>query len=50
LPRLDYLVLYVHQWQRQLPSQEFLEFFAAQTPEKIFSIDGLEYARVYRLR
>ncbi len=50
LPRLDYLVLYAHQWQRQLPSQEFLDFFATQTPEKIFSIDGLEYARVYRLR
>ena len=50
LPRLDYIVLYAHQWQRQLPSQEFLDFFAAQTPEKIISIDGLEYARIYRLR
>ena len=50
LTRLDYLVLYAHQWQRQLPSHEFLAFFAAQTPEKVFWINGLEYARVYRLR
>jgi 4-amino-4-deoxy-L-arabinose transferase-like glycosyltransferase len=50
LPRLDYIVLYAHQWQRQLPSQEFLDFFAAKTPEKVITIDGLEYARIYRLR
>jgi hypothetical protein len=50
LPRLDYIVLYAHQWQRQLPSQEFLEYFATQTPEKIITLDGLEYARIYRLR
>lgn len=50
LTRLDYLVLYAHQWQRLLPSREFLDFFAAQTPEKVFWINGLEYARVYRLR
>jgi hypothetical protein len=50
MAKADYVVLYAHQWQRQLPSQEFLDFFAAQTPEEVFLIDGLEYARVYRLR
>ncbi len=47
LPKSDYVVLYYHQWQRQLPSQEFLEFFAARTPEKVIYLDGLEYARIY---
>lgn len=49
LPKTDYVVLYYHQWQRQLPSREFLAYFDAQTPEKIIYIDGLEYARIYRL-
>ncbi len=47
LPKADYVVLYSHQWQRQLPSQEFLEFFAAQTPEEVIYLNGLEYARIY---
>lgn len=47
LPKSDYIVLYAHQWQRQLPSQEFLDYFAGMTPEKIIYIDGLEYARIY---
>lgn len=50
LPPADYLVIYAHQWQRQLPSREFLDYYAAQEPEKVVKIDGLEYARIYRLR
>jgi hypothetical protein len=50
-PRLldpaDYYVLYIHQWQRGLPSQAFLDFFAAIEPEYAVWIDGIEYARVY---
>lgn len=49
LPKTDYVVLYYHQWQRQLPSPEFLSYFDAQTPEKIIYVDDLEYARIYRL-
>jgi hypothetical protein len=49
LPQADYLVLYSHQWQRHLPSEEFLAYFDAQTPEKVIYLDGLEYARIYRL-
>ncbi len=49
LPKADYIVLYYHQWQRHLPSQEFLAYFDAQTPEKIISLNGMEYARIYRL-
>jgi hypothetical protein len=44
----DYYVLYFHQWQRQLPSPEFIEYFDQQVPEHIIYIDGLEYARIYR--
>ncbi len=47
MQKSDYVVLYAHQWQRQLPSQEFLDFFAAQTPEKVIYVDGIEYARIY---
>jgi hypothetical protein len=46
---VDYLVLYIHQWQRQRPDPEMLAFFAAQEPEYIVRIDGFEYARVYNL-
>lgn len=49
LPKLDYIVLYYHQWQRQLPSPEFLAYFDARSPEKIIYLNGLEYARIYRL-
>jgi hypothetical protein len=50
LPKVDYLVLYTHQWQRQLPSREFLAYFDNLTPERIVTIGDLEYARIYRLR
>lgn len=44
----DYYVLYFHQWQRQLPSEAFINYFDQQVPEHIIFIDGLEYARIYR--
>lgn len=46
----DYAVIYIHQWQRRLPSEEVLTYFEARTPEHIVEIDGLEYARIYDLR
>lgn len=49
LPKLDYVVIYTHQWQRQLPSAEFLDFFAHLTPEHSVWINGIEYARLYRM-
>ena len=48
LQKADYYVLYFHQWQRQLPSPEFIEYFDQQIPEHIVYINGLEYARIYR--
>ena len=49
LDGVDYLVLYIHQWQRQLPDPQMLAFFASQEPEYIVRFDGFEYARVYNL-
>ena len=49
LPTADYLVLYVHEWQRKLPSQEFLDYFARQEPVHVVTINHIEYARIYRL-
>ena len=47
LKKADYYVLYYHQLQRMLPSEEFIQYFDQQVPEYIVYIDGLEYARIY---
>jgi hypothetical protein len=47
LRRADYVVLYVNQWQRQIPSPEFLAFFDGFSPEYVVRIGGVEYARIY---
>jgi hypothetical protein len=47
LEKADYYVLYFHLWQRQRPSEEFIQYFDQQVPEHIVYIDGLEYARIY---
>ena len=46
---IDYLILYVHQWQRQIPDPAMIDYFSTQIPEFVVKIDGLEYARVYNL-
>jgi len=46
----DYVVLYAHQWQRQLPTPAFLAYFDKQTPEAVVTIDGIDYAWIYRVR
>ncbi len=43
----DYAVLYVNQWQRQLPSPESIAYFAARSPDHVVRFRGLELARVY---
>jgi len=45
----DYVILYVNQWQRQLPSREVLAYFASLTPETVIRLHGLEYARIYNM-
>lgn len=47
---LDYIVLYVHQWQRRLIVPQMLDYLSKRPPEKRIIIDGLEYARIYNVR
>lgn len=49
LAGVDYVVLYIHQWQRQRPDPALLEYFASQQPEYVARINGLDYASVYEL-
>jgi len=44
----DYAVVYVHQWQRRTP-ELMLKYLATQVPEHSIWIDGIEYARIYRI-
>ena len=45
----DYAVIYIHQWQRNLPP-ELLARLAPLEPEQTIWINGLEYVRIYKLR
>lgn len=44
----DYLVIYVHQWQRGTP-QNLLDALAGLQPVHTVMVDGIEYVRVYRV-
>lgn len=50
LRKCDYVVLYINQFARQLPSTEILSYFATLTPAEVVKIGNLEYARVYDMR
>jgi hypothetical protein len=43
----DFVVLYLNQWQRRLPSKNFLSIFERFPAEYIVRLGNLEYARVY---
>jgi hypothetical protein len=44
----DYVVIYIHQWQRQTP-KNLLDVLVSQAPEHSIWINGLEYARIYKM-
>jgi hypothetical protein len=44
----DYLVIYVHQWQRGTP-QNLLDALDGMSPVHIVQINGIEYVRVYQM-
>jgi hypothetical protein len=46
----DYAVLYVNQWQRQLPTPAVIDYFAQQTPVHEVRFRGLELAKIYDMR
>ena len=43
----DYIVTYIHQWQRNLP-EDLLAELATQKPEHTIWINGIEYVRIYK--
>ena len=45
--RADYVVLYLAQMQRLAPSPEIVRYFESQTPEKVITIQGVPYAKIY---
>jgi len=49
LPKVDYIVIYIHQLQRQLPSEEFLAFVDQQALEYVVRIADIPYAYIYRM-
>jgi 4-amino-4-deoxy-L-arabinose transferase-like glycosyltransferase len=44
----DYAVVYIHQWQRDLPPK-VLDILRSRTPEKTIWISGLPYVQIYKL-
>jgi 4-amino-4-deoxy-L-arabinose transferase-like glycosyltransferase len=47
LLKADYVVIYIHQWQRQTPSKEVMDYFARMSPVFVARIGDLDYAQVY---
>jgi hypothetical protein len=45
----DYVVIYAHQWQRQVP-KPLLRYVSALQPEHTIWLNGFEYVRIYKLR
>ncbi len=45
----DYAAVFVQDWQRQLPSRKSAAYFQQLTPEKTFTLDGIDYAHLYDL-
>lgn len=43
----DYIVVYIHQWQRNLP-EDLLSELATKKPEHTIWINGIEYVRIYK--
>jgi hypothetical protein len=44
----DYVVFYINQTQRRLPSEGVLQFFQTTTPVYTVTLNGLDYAWIYR--
>ena len=47
LKKADYVIMYIHQWQRQIPSKEALDYLRTLKPVFVAHIGGLDYAEVY---
>lgn len=49
IPKVDHIVIYIHQLQRQLPSPEFLDFIQNQELVHVVPINGVPYVYIYRM-
>jgi hypothetical protein len=49
LSNVDYVVVYIHQWQRQLPFSEMLKMLSSMQPEHTIYLNGLAYAQIYHM-
>ncbi len=49
LDNFDYAIIYINQRQRNYP-EDLLQYLEEQTPEHTIWIDGVDYARIYRLK
>jgi hypothetical protein len=47
---VDYVVTYINQEQREIPTKAAVDFFARQTPVFTSTIGGMDMARVYDMR
>lgn len=45
----DYAVIYIHQWQRNIP-EPILEYVSQIKPEHTITINSLEYVQIYKIR
>jgi Dolichyl-phosphate-mannose-protein mannosyltransferase len=50
LKKADYVIMYIHQWQRQIPSKEALDYLKTLKPVFVARIGGLDYAEVYDMK
>jgi hypothetical protein len=50
LQKADYVIMYIHQWQRQIPSKEALDYLKSLKPVFVARIGGLDYAEVYDMK
>jgi hypothetical protein len=50
LKKADYVIMYIHQWQRQIPSKEALDTLKTLKPVFVARIGGLDYAEVYDMK
>ena len=45
----DYIVVYINQWQRDIPGSLF-DYLETKTPEHTIWIDGVEYVKIYKVK
>jgi hypothetical protein len=45
----DYVVVYIHQWQRDLPFPKMLKYLSKLKPEHVIVVNGIEYVQIYKI-